>query len=187
MSGAAAFCHKCGTQLPAGATFCPRCGASVSSVTQQPGAQQPPTSRRGEKGEKHEKQEKQEKHEKNEKGEKGGGGDVLGAVVGGLILIWLGATFYLEESGYLPGDIWWAYFLSGVGAIVILQGAVIYSRGRRGLGSVVGGGIAAFIGLTTIAAHEYGFQARVWPLLIVALGLFVLLAGIASRRRVPSP
>lgn len=179
------YCHKCGAQLPQGATFCPKCGAAVAaSAAPQPGAQQPSTSRRGEKAEK---REKQEKHEKEEKGEKGSSGGMLGAVVGGLILIWLGTTFFLEQNGYLASNIWWAYFIAGVGVILILQGVVVYSRGHWGLGPTVGGAVLIFVGLSSIASVQLSFGTRLWPLLLVALGVFVLFVGIASRRRVPAP
>ena len=112
---------------------------------------------------------------------------MLGALVGGFILIWLGITFFLEENGNLPSDTWWAYFIGGIGVILVIQGVAIYARGRNGVGSIIGGAILAFIGLSTIAANQFSISARLWPLLIVALGIFVLFAGLASRRRVPTP
>lgn len=96
-------------------------------------------------------------------------------------------TFFLEQNGYLASDIWWAYFLSGVGVILILQGIAVYSMGRMGLGPVVGGSVLVLIGLSSIAASQFNLAARLWPLLLVVLGVFVLIAGVASRRRVPTP
>ncbi len=183
MPEGAGFCHRCGAQLPQGATFCPKCGAAVASAaTPQATTVQPSTTRRGEKSEKHEKREKDEKGEKG-----GGGGGMLGALVGGLILIWLGITFYLEQNGYLASDIWWAYFIAGVGAILVVQGVVVYSRGHVGLGPLVGGAVLVFIGLTSIASRSFRLEAQLWPLLLVALGIIVVFAGVASRRRVPTP
>jgi zinc ribbon protein len=182
MSGNAGFCHRCGTQLPEGATYCPKCGSAVagSTVFQAGG----PSSTRAEMREKAEKHEKHEKHEKNEKG---GPEGRLGALVGGLILIWLGTTFFLEQNGNLNPAVWWAYFLSGVGAILILQGVVLYSRGRIGMGPIVGGAFALLIGVSFITTAQFNITDRLWPLLLVALGVFVLVGGLASRRRVPSP
>jgi hypothetical protein len=136
---------------------------------------------RGEKVEKH------EKREKREKGEKSGRGGMLGALVGGLVLIWLGITFFLEENGNLPSDIWWAYFIVGVGGILILEGAVIYARGHIGLGPVVGGAFLIFAGLSAIATNNYRVQTQLWPLVIVVLGIFVIFGGFTFRRRVPTP
>jgi hypothetical protein len=180
----AGYCHKCGAQLPQSAVFCPKCGAAVVLATApQPGAQ-PSVVRRGERAEKHE---KQEKHEKSEKGEKGAGGPMLGTVVGGLILIWLGVSFFLEQNGYVPSDIWWAYFVLGAGVILVLYGIAIHSSRGIGFGPMIGGAIIILIALSTIATNQFRFEASFWPLLLVALGVLVVLAGFASRRRVPAP
>ncbi len=179
MPNGGGFCHKCGAQLPSGATFCAKCGAAVlsstTSVAQQPQVQ------RGEKGEKH------EKREKREKGEKSGGGGTLSAVVAGLILIWLGTTFFLEQNGYLASDIWWAYFISGVGIVLVLEGVVIYTRGHIGLGPLIGGAILLFGGLSAITTNNYRYESQLWPLVIVVIGAIVLITGITFRRRVPTP
>ncbi len=179
MPDGAGFCHKCGAQLPPGATFCARCGAAVAMAGTAAGV--PPPMPRGEKHEKH------EKHEKNEKGEKAAGGGMLGALVGGLVLIWLGITFFLEQNGNLPSDIWWAYFVLGVGAILIMEGAVIYTRGHYGLGPVIGGVFLIFAGVSAIATNNYRIQTQIWPLAIVVIGVLVLASGFVFRRRVPKP
>ncbi len=151
------------------------------SVTSPAAPVQPQMQRRNEKGEKH------EKREKNEKGEKSAGGGILGAVVGGLVLIWLGTTFFLEENGYLPSDIWWAYFLTGVGVVLVLEGVVIYSRGRVGFGPIVGGAFLIFAGLSAITTHNYTVQTELWPLVIIVIGALILVSGVFFRRRVPAP
>jgi len=174
------FCHKCGAQLPPGAAFCAKCGAPAFSTTPTPGYQQP-GARRGEKSEKH------EKHEKREKGEKSVAGGMLGAVIAGVILMWLGITFYMEQNGYLASDIWWAYFILGVGITLILDGMFIYSRGHVGMGPMIGGAFLIFGGLSAITTNNYTFQTQLWPLAIVVIGAIVLIAGIALRGRVPRP
>ena len=182
MAAGMGYCHRCGTPLPPGATFCPRCGAAVATSTAVGATpQQPAPQWRGEKAEKH------EKHEKREKGEKSGFGGMLGAVVGGLVLIWLGTTFYLEQNGYLASDIWWANFISGVGVVLVLEGIVIYSRGHIGIGPVVGGALLIFGGVSAISTNNYRFQSQVWPLVIVVVGALVILMGLGLRRRVPAP
>ena len=181
MSDGGSFCHKCGAQLTSGASFCPRCGAPVfSSATSTPSAQRP-YAQRGEKGEKH------EKHEKREKGEKSAGRGMRGAVVAGLILIWLGMTFFLEQNGYLASDIWWAYFIAGVGIVLILDGVVIYAKGRFGLGPLIGGALLLFGGLGAITTNNYRYESQLWPLVIIVLGAIVLISGLTFRRRVPAP
>ena len=176
------FCHRCGAPLPPGATFCPKCGTAVASPAGvQPTSPQTPMGRRNEKGE------KGEKHEKNEKQEKSAARGMLGAAVGGLIIIWLGVTYFLEQNGYLPSNIWWAYFMSGVGIVLVLEGVVIYSRGHVGIGPVIGGAILIFLGLSAITTNNFRFQTQLWPLAIVVIGVLVLLSGFAYRRRVPPP
>ena len=144
------------------------------------GTQQPQTYR-GEKAEKH------EKHEKGEKGEKSGWRGMLGAGVAGLILIWLGTTFFLEQNGYLPSDIWWAYFISGTGIVLILEGVAIYSRGHYGLGPIIGGAVLLFGGVSAITTANYTIETELWPLVIVFIGAVVIVTGIIFRRRVPTP
>ncbi len=133
------------------------------------------------KREKGEKGEKREKEEKGEKGEKGG--DRSGAVVGGSILVWLGISLYLSQVNTIPGADWWAYFLSGLGVILILQGIVRRTRSGHPLtGSILGGAILLVIGLTSILGVR-GF----WPLILVVIGAAVILSGINARRRSPRP
>ncbi len=178
MAANAGFCPKCGTQLTVGSSFCPKCGNAVASMAQNSGA-----GRR----EKQEKREKNEKGEKREKHEKGTDASLLYAFVGGSVLIWLGATFYLEQAGFLPADIWGDYFLAGVGVILILDGLALYLRSRVGLAPLVGGICALLLGVGTIVAHQFRYPQEVWPLVIAALGVCVIVFGVAARRRAPRP
>ncbi len=97
--------------------FCPKCGAplkapKVSAVEQEA------RPRRDEKAEKHEKHEKKEKGEKHEKSEF----SYLGLIIGGLILIIIGFTSYLQITGVIDvkvREILWAIFLIAVGIILI--------------------------------------------------------------------
>lgn len=201
MSSTSRYCHKCGTELPLGASFCPVCGTPVyapspTGPTSQPppGTSAPPPftsppyydrrayrewrreQRRNEKG---------EKGEKNEKGEKGGesGGAVIGPLIGGAILIWLGLTFYLQQLGYLGGN-WWALFIVGIGIILILQGFLLYGRSHRPFfGPFIGGAILIIIGLSAY----YNSVNNLWPLILVVIGLAVLASAFGYRRRTPPP
>ncbi len=143
--------------------------------------------RRAERREKQEKQEKHERQEKAEKNEKGSPANRLYALVGGAVLIWLGITWYLQQAGYLPSDIWGDYFLAGVGVILILDGIVIYSRRGAGLAPLAGGACALVLGAGAIVARQFNFSQDVWPLVIVALGVCVIILGVSARRRAPKP
>ena len=179
-SSGSAYCHKCGAELPVGSSFCPKCGTPITaSAAEAPQAQY---YRRGREY-RHEKYEKQEKHEKNEKGEKGRGGSIIGPVIGGAILIWLGLTFYLQQVGTFPAANWWAYFIMGIGIIIILQGVLLYSRHRRPIyGPFIGGAILFLIGLSFV----YNAWNDFWPLIIVVIGIAILASALA-RSRTPAP
>ena len=174
------FCAKCGAQIPPDAAYCPNCGTSSSTGRPaQPAATSVPPY--GYYRHRHEKQEKQEKGEKNEKGREG---DVTGAITGGLILIWLGVTFFLQENNYISSGNWWAYFLMGIGAILILQGLLRYAMSRRPfVGSFIGGAVVFVIGL----AFVQGLSVNLWPLILVAIGVALLLSAGVGRQRRPAP
>jgi len=177
MSSPNQFCAKCGSAIPAGSAFCPNCGSAVSA---QPSGQ--PTSVPGPSYQypRH----RHEKQEKNEKNEKGRGGDISGAITGGLILIWLGVAFFLQENNYISSGNWWAYFLIGLGAIVILQGLLRYGMNRGSfIGSFIGGAVILVIGL----AFVQGFSVNLWPLILVAIGAAILFSVAAGRQRRPAP
>lgn len=97
--------------------FCPKCGAPLKTPTVS-AVQQEARPHRGEKAEKHEKHEKREKGEKHEKSEF----SYLGLIIGGLILIIIGLTSYLQITGIIDvkvREILWAIFLIAVGVILI--------------------------------------------------------------------
>jgi hypothetical protein len=121
------YCPKCGKKVDETMTFCPNCGASLKTPTYQ-GAPSPPVypRYRDEKQEKHEKQEKGEKHEK-------GQGGMVGWLIGGLILVFLGVVAYTNilyhwvPSGLESAAIW----LVAIGIIIIVVGIYFATRARR--------------------------------------------------------
>ena len=194
MSTPSKYCHNCGSELPPGATYCPKCGTSVyvsppSSTgapppsTSTPSPSQPPSYYDRRERRRQEKEEKSEKSEKGEKGEKGGGG-IIGPIIGGGILIWLGISFYLQQIGYFPSGNWWAFFIVGIGLILILLGILLYSRSRRPvIGYFIGGGILVLIGLSFL----YNSLGNLWPLILVLIGIAILASAFTARRRTPNP
>jgi hypothetical protein len=119
-----AQCPKCGSEVSEEMGFCPKCGAALKMQSPPPAETRPRHHRRNEKSEKDEKHEKDEKGEKGEKGEKQGYG-FLGPLIGGLILIFLGASFWLELTGVLSTRYMWSFFLLLVGIVIII--AALYA------------------------------------------------------------
>jgi len=124
-----AYCPKCGSKVEEDMSFCPKCGAPLN-VEKVAGAtaETRPTYYRDEKteekSEKHEKQEKSEKHEKHEYG-------FMGPLIGGLILLFIGAALYLSATGYNVAVLWALFFVL-IGVLIIVGG--IYGAimaGRR--------------------------------------------------------
>jgi hypothetical protein len=170
------FCQKCGAEIPADATFCPKCGSqtAISPVVVERGR------RREEKREKSEKDEKKEKGEKEEKS-----GDKTGALVGGLILIWLGISFYLVQAHYVDWDSWWPYLIIGIGVVLIAQAVVRYSTSRfkgAAMGSLIGGAVLLIIGLAGVVGMEDW-----WPFVLIAIGVLVMFSGMRARAQSPRP
>jgi len=167
------FCQKCGAEIPAEAAFCPKCGnpAAVSLV---------PVERRSTRGEKGEKREKEEKREKGEKPR-----DKTGAFVAGLILIWLGISFYLVQAHYIDWNEWWPYFIIGIGVVLIGQAVIRYSTSRfkgAAMGSLIGGAVLLIIGLAGIVGMKDW-----WPFVLIVIGAVVILGGMTARMRTPNP
>lgn len=103
------YCEKCGSEVSEKMAFCPKCGAPLR-------VEKPPAETyKAEKAEKHEKEEKGEKTEKYEKREF----EVIGPLIGGLILIFAGFMLYLAVTGYLRWQVIWPLFLITIGIIII--------------------------------------------------------------------
>lgn len=116
-----AQCPKCGSEVSEEMSFCPKCGAALKIQPPPPAGTRPRHYRRDEKSEK---DEKHEKEEKGEKGEKQGYG-FLGPLIGGLILVFLGVSFWLELTGVLSARYMWSFFLLLVGIVIII--AALYA------------------------------------------------------------
>ena len=177
MSQETKFCSRCGAPLTPGASFCSNCGAPVAAAPAEPAPSMPRREYRGEKA---------EKTEKGEKSEKGGArGDWTGPLTGGLILVWLGISFYLAQTSVVSWTNWWTIFLPGIGVIVILQGAIRYLRYRvpgQLIGAMIGGGVLIVIGLSS-----YLGLSEFWPLFIIIIGLGIIASAVLARRGSPRP
>ncbi len=108
-----------------------------------------------------------------------GRGAFIGPLIGGLVIIWLGVTFYLQQTGAIISDNWWSLFVAGLGAILILQGALRSALTRRPVvGSFFWGATLLVIGL----AFYYNTGTVFWSLVVVLGGIALLAYGLFARR-----
>jgi hypothetical protein len=150
-------------------------------------------------------EEKQEKEveKREEKLEEKWQRDPLGSVIAAIILMWAGVVLLAQNMGYastltgildsigfpewdLPFD--WTFslvgwrtlqaFLLGTGVIVVIEVIIrlIVARFRR---NVVG----SFIGAIVCFAIAFGNWEVIWPLVIIAIGLSILVGALTGRRR----
>ncbi len=119
------YCPKCGSKIDEEMSFCPKCGAPLK--VQQSTAEARATYRKEEKTEKGEKREKGEKTEKREKHEYG----FLGPLIGGLILIFIGAAAYLEITNAFDSRVIWAFFFVLIGVLIIVGAIYGYTMATK--------------------------------------------------------
>lgn len=102
--------------------------------------------------------------------------DHISRITGGLILIVLGVLFLLATFDYISWGDWWAYFLVGLGIILIID-VVIRSAApeyrQDPTGKLIGGVVLIIIG----GAFIFGFT-RWWPLIIIAVGVVVIFTSL---------
>ncbi len=123
--------------------------------------------------------------------------DPLGAIVWGAILIWAGLVFLANSLGmfnnfsfgrFIPGfeivqpEAWTIVFI-GAGVIVLIEAAirVAVTTFRRPIGGTL---VFAFILLGIGLGEIIGWEV-VWPLIVIAIGLSVLLGGFWRRKQNP--
>jgi predicted RNA-binding Zn-ribbon protein involved in translation (DUF1610 family) len=169
------YCSKCGAELADDSSFCPSCGHQAGAPVESTRRRE-----RAEKGEKGEKHEKEEKGEKQEKGQ----GDTTGVFIGGSIIVLLGSLLLLQNMDYLSSGDFGAFFLTGIGAILILAGIWRYASGLGAArGFMIGGIILTALGVGDMAEFEEWSGA----ILLIAIGVLVVVWGISTSRRNPRP
>ena len=100
-------------------------------------------------------------------------------LVWGLVLVALGVTFLLTNSGVWPNDTlrhWWPVLV-----IISGLGSLVGARGSKDVGSAV---TTAALGTWLLVAMNdwYGLGwSRSWPLAIVAIGLGTVTEAIVAR------
>ena len=135
---------------------------------------------RREKGEKEEKQEEKEEKGRDEKWRR----DPVASVTWAAVLIWVGLVLLADNQGLMAQYEWWnawAVGFVGAGVIVLLQVLVRLSIPEYRWG-VTGGLIFGFILLGIGLGMIVGWS-MVWPLLLVAIGIAIIVRVFTRRKR----
>jgi len=129
-------------------------------------------------------QEKDEKHEEKEEKnwEEKWRRDPLSGIVWASILIWAGLVLLVDNLGFLAHferlDAWAVIFI-GAGLIVLLGVVVrllVPAYRRAVTGTLILGLILIGIGLGNLLSWNV-----IWPLILIALGVFILVRGLIWR------
>ncbi|MCJ7618766.1 MAG: hypothetical protein MUP64_00935 [Anaerolineae bacterium] len=135
------------------------------------------------------KNEKQEKDEKDrgerewDKGEQWSGGDALGPIIWGLIIIFAGLAFAAVNLGMYPWLTWenvWSVIFIGAGLLFVLEVIIriLMPTYRRPIRGRI---ILAFVALAIGLGGLIGWEVT-WPLIIIAVGLAIVI-GVFVRPR----
>jgi len=106
--------------------------------------------------------------------------DQYGALIGGGVVIWLGALLLLQNQGLLGGGDFGGLFLLGTGVILVLRGFIAYQQTGgydESFGYLAGGGILMLIG----AGLAYNIRDW-WAFLLIGLGLLIVGRGLTNRK-----
>jgi hypothetical protein len=124
-----------------------------------------------------------EKHEGDRPRERHHGGDPISNFAWAVILIWAGVVFLARNFGWfvaLPGDMGvWSIILIGAGVIILLEAVyrmLVLHQGDRSRSSLFLAVVLTGIGFGSI----YGWSI-VWPFILIAVGLSILLKNVFSR------
>jgi hypothetical protein len=138
------------------------------------------------KNEKQEKEEKDERHHRErewDKGEQWSGGDALGPIIWGLIIIFAGLAFAAVNLGMYPWLTWenvWSLIFIGAGSLFALEVIIriLMPTYRRPIRGRI---ILAFVALAVGLGGLIGWEVT-WPLIIIAVGLAIVI-GVFVRPR----
>jgi len=100
-------------------------------------------------------------------------------VMGGLVLILIGSIFLLAQMDRISWAHLWAYFLVGLGAILIVTG--LFGIGRHGRGPTRGRFIGGVVLIVIGAANIIGLNVW-WPYLLIVIGLVLVVSALVPHR-----
>lgn len=91
-----------------------------------------------------------------------------GKMIGGTIMVWLGISFLLTQSGIVPAHMWWMVYTFGLGSIFMLSAASQYmSNGytTETMKAFIFASIWFIPGFFILTA-----PLNLWPVLLVVIG-----------------
>lgn len=134
-----------------------------------------------------EKEEKEEKDRDDEKWSEKWSRDPLGTFIWALIIIWAGVAFLLVNLGKEGEEILgmtdenvWAWILAGAGVLIWIE--VVARLTMPAYRRPVGGRIILGTILVMFGVGEV-FDVELWPLIIIAIGVGLLLGYFGESRR----
>jgi ABC-type nickel/cobalt efflux system permease component RcnA len=107
--------------------------------------------------------------------------DPFSALTLGLIVILAGVLLFLAYQEIIEWEGWWAYFLLGIGCVIIITALARYAsppHRRPIFGKVCLGLILICIGSVNI----YGLEEW-WPLIIIVVGILIIIYGMTRARK----
>lgn len=107
--------------------------------------------------------------------------DPLGRIFFGIIIIWLGISFFLMEQDFFYNGEWWSYFLLGLGIIFFAEALVRMSRPeyrRPYTGKIIAGAVLVAIG----AGRIYNME-NWWPLILIAIGVIIIVINVRQKNK----
>jgi hypothetical protein len=107
--------------------------------------------------------------------------DPLRGLFVGLLLILLGVLLYAQNQHWVGADVWWKYFMIGLGAIFIIDSLVHYAVPSARyfiFGRFIAGVVLISIGFLFL----YG-SVQWWPLILIAVGIAFLINSFFRRRQ----
>ena len=103
----------------------------------------------------------------------------LSDIFGGLIVVAIGLSFFLAANNVIPWEKWWAYLLTFLGLIFVLDAVIRNLKlNERLMGSrFIAGVILLILGFSFIFSLK-----NWWPLILIAAGFLIIIKGIMSSK-----
>ncbi|MBN1352177.1 hypothetical protein JXJ21_22450 [candidate division KSB1 bacterium] len=111
--------------------------------------------------------------------------DPVARIFTGIIIIWIGVSFLLKTQNLIDAADWWAYFLIGLGIILVVEVVVRFARPEYH--RPVAGRLIAGVALIAIGSSGIFDLEEWWPLILIAVGVVVLLGGLNKTHQDSPP